>query len=150
LSPLLARDPAAGIVIDGLTEEVRIAIQRAIESGAAGVLYRLHGATARHCTPMEYGGYFLERDRELLGALKNSAITVLFVVASEEPYLDLLGDLPSDVFGWDAACGATVSDVRAIRKGALLAEIPDADVLLQAPAGLSQLLEDPKNAYVSI
>src|SRR5262245_1019234 len=41
------------------------AIDAALVAGADGVFYRLHGACERHCSPMQYGGLYLERDREI-------------------------------------------------------------------------------------
>ena len=81
LNKALKDDPTVGsIVLDGLVEEVRSHIKASLHSGADGIFYRLHGATPIHCTPMQYGGHYLERDRELLDEAKSAAFNVIFVV----------------------------------------------------------------------
>lgn len=102
----------------------------AIGAGALGLLYEIRGATVGECTPMEYGGLYLERDRELLQAVRDLGANVLYV-AGPEPYLDFVSDLPAHVFAWDiAASGVSIEEVRELRRGPLAADDPEADILL--------------------
>lgn len=119
LNQALADDPAAGNeLLDQFVARTREALAAGLDSGADGVLYRLHGAREALCTPMQYGGYYLERDRELLEEIGEAALNVLLVVG-EDAYLDFVCDLPAHVFAWDAdATGVTSDQIRALRVGA--------------------------------
>lgn len=144
LNELLDQDPArGGEILDGLVQETRNTIAMALAAGADGVLYRLHGACPSHCSPMQYGGHYLERDRELLSEIADARLNVLFVVADEEPYLDFVSDLPAHFFGWDdRASGVSAVEGRAIRGGAVATFSPDGDLLLTSPlASVAQYLE---------
>lgn len=126
----LDRDPEAGnALLDRLVAETEADLQKA----DGGVFYRLAGANPASTTPMQYGGYFLERDRELLTNAPQPRI--VFVEGKADVYFDFVGDLPAELFGFDIACGVPVSEVRAIRGGPILADAPEADVRLCAQAG---------------
>ena len=137
-------------MLDALTNEVRASIERAIEHGADGILYQLYGAEPGHCSPMQYGGHFLDRDRELLGEITDATANVLFVVGGEGTYLDFLSDLPAHVFAWDSlSTGVSVADIRAMRNGALATQSPEADILLLP--GLEDLTTTlEKRAFASL
>lgn len=144
LNDLLDDDPAQGAeVLDGLVQETRDTIAAALAAGADGILYRLHGASPRHCSPMQYGGHYLERDREILSEIADARLNLLFVVADEEPYLDFVSDLPAHFFGWDdRTSGVSSTEGRAIRGGAVATYGPEGDVLLTTPlASVTQYLE---------
>ena len=129
LNALLESDPAAGNVeLDRLVRLVRDDIQAALSQGADGVFYRLQGAQPGLTTPMQYGGFYLERDRELLREVKDARLNVLYV---EGPgaYIDFVSDLPAHVFAWDPTDGSRFDEVRTLRPGALAALHPLADVL---------------------
>lgn len=64
-------------------------------SAQDGVRYRLIGADPRFCTPMQYGGFYLERDREILAHAKQQGYLEIDV-DGDEPYLDFIVDLPCD------------------------------------------------------
>lgn len=86
LNSLLKSDPiAGGTALDALCEETRA------ELSNGPTVYRLVGASPEHCTPMQYGGYYLERDRELLASAPGP---VEVVVEGEAPYMDFVSDLP--------------------------------------------------------
>lgn len=144
LNKILKEDPRAGNRLLGeLVDETQKDIDLAHSIGADGILYRLYGARSRHCTPMQYGGYYLERDRELLEGVKGSLFNMIFVVGEEDVYVDFVSDLPAHAFGWDRkGSELTVEEVRKMRPGALFCEDPDADILLDtATAFLSRMLE---------
>jgi hypothetical protein len=154
LNFILKDDPKSGNRILGeLADETRRSIDRSFEAGADGVIYRLYGARARHCTPMQYGGHYLELDRELLDHAKGALMNLLFVVGEDDVYLDFVSDLPAEAFGWDSAeSKISAEDVRLIRAGALFSEDTDSDILLTASTSfLSKVLESSlrsQDAYV--
>jgi hypothetical protein len=144
LNQILKEDPRKGNeILTELANETARQIDLAFEVGADGILYRLYGARAAHCTPMQYGGYYLERDRELLEAANRGKLNVLFVVGEDDVYLDFVTDLPAQAFGWDAkGSRITAADVRQMRDGALISEDPESDILLEpGTASLSRILE---------
>jgi len=132
LNKALKDDPSVGgAVLDELVDEVRKTISDGLDGGADGIFYRLHGATPRHCSPMQYGGYYLERDRELLSEQPSSVLKVLFIAAEDEPYVDFVSDLPAQVFAWDVALtNITAADVRAARQGAVASSDPTSEICL--------------------
>lgn len=144
LNQLLKDDPVAGNKqLTKLCDEVRLSIEQAFHAGADGILYRIYGARERHCTPMQYGGYYLERDREILETVKDATFNMIFVVGDEDVYLDFVSDLPAHAFGWDFKDSKIpASEVRAMRQGALVSSDPESDILLDSgTAFLSRMLE---------
>lgn len=61
--------------------------------------YIVAGAEPRFTTPMQYGGHFLELDRELIGARK-PAITL---IGGSETYIDIVSDLAESYLIWDSS-----------------------------------------------
>jgi len=144
LNAALKDDPKAGdFILNALCEEVANDIKMAFDLKADGILYRIYGARARHCTPMQYGGHYLERDRELLSAVSDASFNMIFVVGEEDVYLDFVSDLPAHAFGWDYdESKIPASQVRAMRQGALVSSDPESDILLDpGTAFLSRVLE---------
>lgn len=131
LSELIQEDPKEGEkVLDILVDETSEEISRALAQGADGIFYRLRGAEPNHCTPMQYGGHYLERDREILGAIPSEKLSVLFVEGGPETYWDFISDLPAGIFAWDkATLPIEVDAVRKMRNGPLATADPSADVL---------------------
>jgi hypothetical protein len=129
----LAEDPTKGAKeLDGLVALTRNEINGALDNGADGVLYLLYGARGMHTTPMEYGGHYLERDRELLAEIEDTTFNMIFVVGEDDAYLDFVSDLPAHAFAWDSrATGTTVDEMRAMRTGALATNGRDADIDLR-------------------
>ena len=129
LNQALKNDPSAGgEVLDGLVEEVRGQIRSGLDAGADGIFYRLHGAHPSHCTPMQYGGHYLERDRELLQEAEGAAMNVLFVAGPEEIYIDFVSDLPAEVFAWDYDLSKlSAKEVRSLRNGAVASSDPSSE-----------------------
>ena len=120
--------------LDRATDEVRRKIQEALGAGADGIVYRLFGARARHSTPMQYGGHYLERDRELLEEIADARLNVLLLVGDDDLYLDFICDLPAHVIAWDReASGFSSAQVRALRTGAQASSDPDSEILLYHP-----------------
>ena len=132
LNKALKDDPSVGSeVLDSLVEEVRQRISLSLELGADGIFYRLHGACPRHCSPMQYGGHYLERDRELLGGASEAFLNVLFVAGEDELYIDFVSDLPAQVFAWDSELtNVSAQDVRAARTGAVASSDPSSEIEL--------------------
>lgn len=92
----------------------------ALDAGCDGIFYRLFGATPFETTPMEYGGFFLEKDRELLESIIEARFNVLSVEGGEGVYLDFVHDLPCSALAWDEkASKITPQKVREIHFGAL-------------------------------
>lgn len=128
-------DPiAASEKLDEATEEVRAKMRAALEAGADGIFYRLFGARAAHSTPMQYGGHYLERDRELLEEIGDARINVLFPVGDDDLYLDFISDLPAHILAWDRdASGFSSAQVRTMRQGAQASSDPESEILLYHP-----------------
>lgn len=100
--------------------------------GQANILYRLAGATPAVSTPMQYGGHFLERDRELLSVLAKQSCVALYVQGGEGVYIDFVSDLPAQMFAWNTTDSCvSVNDVRAMRQGKLATDDPGADILIE-------------------
>lgn len=131
LLDLLHDDPSQGeALLSDRAAQTRTSIQEALEAGADGVAYRLAGAMPSVTTPMQYGGHFLEVDREILSDLAEARFVLLYVEGQEEPYLDFVIDLPAHAFGWDYASGIPPAAIRSAREGALAGAHPEADILL--------------------
>jgi len=132
LNKALKDDPTVGSeVLDGLVEEVRQRIHLSLERGADGIFYRLHGACPKHCSPMQYGGHYLERDRELLSEASAAFMNVLFVAGEEELYIDFVSDLPTQVIAWDSnLTQISAGEVRSSRGGPVASADPTSEIEL--------------------
>lgn len=151
LNQLLADEPEkGGEVLDSLISETREDIISAMDGDADGVVYLLHGACEKHCSPMQYGGHYLEKDRELLSGISDAALNLLYVVGDQDLYLDFVSDLPAHLFGWDdRTTGISAAEGRAIRGGAVATFDSGSDVLLTSPGvSAAQILE--KNCRESL
>ncbi len=128
---ILESDPQEGErVLHGFATKTKAEIREASEQGYDGVLYQLLGATPEHTTPMEYGGHYLEKDREVLTEAEEGFNAVLVLGAS--CYLEFVSDLPAQLFAWCSTPeGPTVAQIRALRNGAIMTNAPDADVELR-------------------
>ena len=132
-------------IFDELVEDVRSRIIAA-QDRFDGILYRLHGADETHCSPMQYGGHYLEKDRELLN-LAAEGYVVILVVAGKGAYLDFVSDLPGDVFAWDVeATGVSDAQVRGMRPGSLASTDPGSEISL---VGAASLVEQLENQFVA-
>lgn len=101
------------------------------------VLYLLYGANEAWCTPMQYGGFYLEQDREILAAAQHAGIPVLlWVVGESGTYLDFVSDLPAHAIGWDTkAAGYPVAQMKAVRTGLVFAPDHAADIYVEPNTG---------------
>jgi len=145
------KDPAAGAQqLDGFVAEVRGEIASALNERADGIFYVLYGASAQWCTPMQYGGFYLERDRELLQLASAASLNVVYVAGDEEVYFDCVSDLPATVFGWDSvATGVTAAQMRLMREGLLLSADPESDLILRGnPGSIEMGMEARKTVHV--
>lgn len=148
LNEILAADPNEGNrILDQFVEETRTAMARSLDAGVDGILYRLHGANAEHCSPMQYGGHYLEHDRALLESVSGAGCNIFFVVGDRDIYLDFVSDLPAHVMGWDdRTSGITAAEGRALRKGAVATFDLSSDVRLAVGApSVAQMLEKPRS-----
>lgn len=118
--------PTGQLLLDRLVEETT---QEARD--ADDVLYLLAGAVPDVCSPMEYGGHFLERDREILQGWSGTRHVLLYVQGGDGVYLDFVSDLPAEIFAWNAE-GSRISarEVRSMRTGLLAATDVEAEVRL--------------------
>jgi hypothetical protein len=125
----------------GEAELERIVSNIQADSAAHSILlYRLAGAVPEVCTPMEYGGYFLERDRELLATLVRRAVVILYVQGGPGVYLDFVSDLSAEVLAWNqSTTGVSVSELSKIRDGLMGGNDPEAAVTFSI--GATDLLE---------
>lgn len=110
-------------VIEELVEASRGAMRDALDSGADGVFYRLHGARG------DVYGPYQAHDRVLLGEIADARLNVVFAVGGFDPAL--LRDLPAHVFAWDAqASGLDSAAIRAARPGAQASSDPASEIRL--------------------
>jgi hypothetical protein len=150
LNDLHVESPAAGSdkvaeYVSRLTEEGRASL----EAGADGVFYLLQGARGAFCTPMQYGGYYLEADREILTELADANFNFIFVAGNDDVYIDFVSDLPAHFFAWDAEASTfDASYVRTLRSGALASSDPSSEVLLSTgvPSVADFLMKEPAHA----
>ncbi len=140
LNDLLHENPEEGnrrldIFVEQTRGELRDAVNR-----AGGIVYMLDGAHAGCCSPMEYGGYYLERDRELLEAVSGKILVVLAIVGGDDVFLDFVSDLPAEVFAWNSPASAfSAAYVRSLREGVQASSDPDSEIILE-----------PRNALMPI
>lgn len=121
----------------------REALDSALEAGADGILYRLFGAEPSLSTPMQFGGFYLEQERDLMSGVAEALFNVLYVEGGEGTYLDVVSDLPAHAFGWDETrCDVHPADVHKMRIGALACGIdsPDPQRLLRDLGGSGLIL----------
>ena len=129
---LYVKDVASGEeVLAELVSETRHDIFRS----NGPIVYVLSGPEPAKCTPMQYGGLFLEKDRELLQFAQEHGQqneVWLHVDAGEGAYLDFVSDLPADVFAWDAKkTGVSLAEMRKLRAGKLCTNEKGTDVPLE-------------------
>lgn len=129
----LHENPSEGEArLSEIRDNVRSEIDEALGKGADGVFYVVDGASADFSTPMEYGGHFLEVDREVLSEYFGARLNAVYV-EGVEPYLEFVADLPAHLFGWDVVrSGRDLNFVRSIRDGAIFGSTPEADVYYNA------------------
>lgn len=132
LNSNLSDDLAAGHdTLNTYYSRVEIAIQAAVAAGADGVFYMLAGAEPTSSTPMQYGGFYLELDRALLGLAQSLPLNVLWIEGKTEPFLDSVVDLPAQFFGYFVAeTGIDPAIIRADRPGPIVSNVFEADVSL--------------------
>jgi hypothetical protein len=148
LNRVFRDDPSSGSrMLDELAAITKQEFEWAKEGGADGVFYRLQGASPDHSSPMEYGGHYLELDREIMREAWPGGLHLLFVEGGPETYLDFVSDLPAAIFAWDCdKTGVPISAVRRLRKDALATHDREADILFGSNFGI--LNEWAKNGSV--
>jgi hypothetical protein len=139
-------DPAEGAeVLDGLVSETRTAMTDALDQGADGICYEIEGASPEFCTPMQFGGHFLELDRELMEEISEAKFNMMWIKPKRDPYLDFVSDIPAHALAWDMnGSGRAPAEIRTLREGALAGDHPDADIrflMTETPAVNVQMTE---------
>jgi hypothetical protein len=77
---------------------------------------------------MQFGGLYLEQERELLSEIREARFNVIFVEGGDETYLDVVSDLPAAALGWDEVRNPMPpSQVREMHRGALACGIHSED-----------------------
>lgn len=130
LNEVLRDNPTQGaLLVETYQARVRASMESALATGADGVFYVLDGARGAYSTPMEYGGFHLESDRELLSLVQDARLNIVFVVGNDDLYIDFVSDLPAHLFAWDAE-GSTFSSnyLRTLRSGAQASNDSDSEV----------------------
>lgn len=137
LNDLLAEDLEVGHeALAKAVEATRAEAALAFERGADGLFYYIDGACPSVSTPMQYGGFHLEHDREILADFQSHGLNIAFIEGTDEPYLDSVSDLPAHALGWRIAeSGISIESVRAMRSGPVAGTHPDADLFLAFRAG---------------
>lgn len=134
LNRLLEEDIESGSEkLSNYAESVRNLIQNALDYGFDGVFYVLQGARGSESTPMQYGGHYLELDRQILSEFSESVLNCVFVVGHDDVYIDFVSDLPAHLFAWDADASTFDSKyVRTLRSGAQASSDPESEVFLSS------------------
>jgi hypothetical protein len=134
LNQLLEEDIESGSEkLSNYAESVRNLIQNALDCGFDGVFYVLQGARGSESTPMQYGGHYLELDRQILSEFSESVLNCVFVVGHDDVYIDFVSDLPAHLFAWDADASTFDSKyVRTLRSGAQASSDPESEVFLSS------------------
>lgn len=132
LNSILAEDPELGQEkLEAIKEEVAGNILKGLDAGAHGVLYRLDGAYPRANTPMQYGGYYLELDRELLALAEGCTFNCVNVEGEGEIYFDFVSDLPTHAFSWSTVHNhISLDGARKMTPTRLALGLEDADIHL--------------------
>jgi len=127
---LFEKDIASGDdILAKMVSETRKEILGANEP----ILYILSGPEPAKTTPMQYGGHFLEKDRELLEFANERGEVWLYVDAGPGAYLDFVSDLPAEVFAWDAVkTGFSLNEMRKLKTGKLCTNEEGADIPFEA------------------
>jgi hypothetical protein len=129
---LFDREPSyANLLFDKFVALTEQDILSAMEYGVDGIFYRLVGATPAICTPMQYAGLSLERDRELLQRIEEDLLRVVFLDGESQIYMDFVSDLPADYLAWDArTTNLSVQACRGLCAKKLMTNDPHADAIL--------------------
>lgn len=110
--------------------------QARAQASEGNIVYVLEGARGAYTTPMEYGGHFLELDREILSSLEGRN-RFLYAIGADDLYIDFVSDLPAEVFVWDShLSGFDTAYVKSMRDGDLATNEANAEIELvgQLPA----------------
>lgn len=117
----LRNNPVKGNeILSEKVSKVSAHIDEIMSSGADGIFYRLIGAEPKYTSPMQYGGYYLEHDNNLLSIVRDARCNVLFVEGGEGVYMDFVHDIPASLLAWDEnSSGLMPDDVKQYHRGAL-------------------------------
>lgn len=129
LNELLHADPAVG---ETRLNELAVVTQSEINVAASqGILYRVYGACPAECTPMQFGGHYLEVDRAILNTITKGTKTIVFI-EGEDIYFDFVSDLPCDAMGWDETVNTlTLAEARTMRPGLYALTSPEAEIKIR-------------------
>lgn len=139
---VLESNPEVGeAMISEESDRVRQMVSEIVQAGADGVLYELEGAYPAASSPMQYGGHFLEVDRELMAEITSKTIGIVWVCGKDEPYLDFVSDLAGHAFGWESEDDMDVASIRAVRTGLIVGSFAQADLMLSSPCESHRSME---------
>lgn len=121
----LRNNPVKGNeILSEMVNKVSRHIGEIMKSGADGVFYRLIGAEPKYTSPMQYGGYYMEHDNNLLSSVRDARCNVLFIEGGEYVYMDFVHDIPASLLAWDEkSSGLSFDEVKQYHSGALACEI---------------------------
>lgn len=124
----LQKDPHAGNqILQSLVEETEREVRIALDSGVFGILYRIEGAHPNFCTPMQYGGHFLELDRQILETAQRATCSAIWIEGGPDAYLDSVTDLPTTILGFRSGSG-DLNWIRQVRKGLIAMDGHEGDI----------------------
>lgn len=99
---LASRVLATGVSLDlepemlgaHIDAEYAVALAQIAALNTEEVMYLVAEANPAKTSPMQYGGLFLDRDRDLLSALADGGRKVVLGVLGADSFIDFLSDLP--------------------------------------------------------
>lgn len=120
-------NPARGAeLLADLTAQTQDDLAAKLKAGASGIVYRLVGACPEHCTPMQFGGLYLEGERAILSDV---TVPTLVFIEGAEVYFEFVSDLPATYMGWDVTQNAlSLEEARTYRQGAFALASDDAEL----------------------
>ncbi len=146
IAELMGIDPVtSGEILDRAQEACAANIQVAMQAGFDGFVYVLVGAEPKYLSPMQYGGFILDQDREILSRFTNLPNRLLYVIGGNETYMDALSDLSASSIGWDESnVQFGIETMRKLAQKPIFGDHPDSDIQLETfgePIQWNQLLK---------
>lgn len=147
MSALHANPVSGDEELSRLRDKTRMEIRHALDQGADGICYILVGAEPTQTTPMQYGGFLLELDREILQEFAGAVFNAVWVQGDKELYLEFVADLPCHALGWDCqTTGIHTNAIRPYREGAFFGDSPESDIMLLNQPPVSHLFAASQEA----
>lgn len=133
LNAQMDESPERGsVTLADLTNQTEADLAAKIGAGATGIVYRLVGACPEHCTPMQFGGLYLEGERAILSDV---TVPTLVYIEGADVYFEFVSDLPATYMGWDVTQNAlSLDEARTYRQGAFALAIDGAELRIVGEA----------------